>query len=918
MRHFIPLTVILLLFFSFTVKAQHRTKISGTLSDTVVRKPVEFAAIALLSQRDSSIVTSGITDFNGHFELKSVPKGRYIIKASHMSYEVLSKSIVVKGDVATTDIGSIPMKSKNMNLEEVVVHGKSTPVRVAKDTVEFNLAAYKPRANDVVEDVLKKLPGVVIDKDGGITVNGKSVTQVMVDGKRFFLNDPTLATQNLPADIIDRIQLVDKKSDQAEFTKVDDGASEKVINLTLKKDKKKGFFGSVRAGAGTDDRYDFGLRAGGFQGSTQLFTTGSYNNINRGGRGGGADFPNANRQGLNTAGNGAVNLNTEPLKDLSVNGSYRFNYGNSITENVSNRQNYEAEGSYLSDSRSSTNNFSRSHNFYSRMEYKYDTTLSMIFTPSLQFSNGDSYSSGASRQLGFDGALVNTEKSNNSSETESSRYGFDLLVRKQLPKPRQTFSMSINTSIQDNSSDGYTKQENFYAKLDSTATRNQNVLSDGKNNSVNVRASYTNPISKYFSGEAVYKFGYRYSSNENRAFDLNTATGLYDKLNDIYSRNNEVERYNNAIGATLNFAKEKFTANAGAEINITNMDYINQRGANVVDTSVVYNNISPMVNLSFTPSESSDFRLGFRANTRQPSIDQIRPLQNPNTPNSIYIGNSDLKQELQYALDFGYNYFNKKSFLSFNSYTTFSTTQDAIVNQTKRDDLGRNYYKAVNVSGLYNLGNFISLGKSVLNNTLHLGLSSNISYVHSPGFVNDVKYFTNQLQVGEGFKNYLTLSFLEIGAEIGWSYNKVTYEGLDEASSSAKKSSEYSTLSLNGSATAFLPAGFDVKSTIDVSKKYGDLASSNSNSLLWNASINKKFLKDKSLILGIMAFDILNKYRPFNRSVTSNYVEESTFKTISQTFMVTLSYNINRFGGMSVGGRRGGGPDRGPRNMMPM
>lgn len=903
MRH---LSIIFLSLLTISTFAQSRYKVAGTVADTSGKRMVEFATIALHSAKDSGIVASAVTDLNGHFELKNVPQGRFFIKASHMSFDAGVKHILVRGESTSINAGVIKLTAKTVSLDEVVVQGKSTPVRIAKDTVEYNPSAYKPRDNEVVEDVLKKLPGVSVDKDGGVTVNGKSVSQIMVDGKRFFLNDPKLATQNLPADIVERIQIVDKKSDQAEFTKIDDGETEKIINLTLKKNKKKGYFGNVRAGYGTDDRYDFGLRAGGFQGSTQVFTMGGYNNINRGGRGGNPDFPNASRQGINNTGNAAVNVNVEPNSKLKVNGSYRFNYGNAIKETAVSRVNYDTLGTYNSDNSTSSDSYNRSHNLFSRVEYQFDSTTSMIVSPYLQYSNGDSYNDKVSHEYGFNNELVNSEKNRSTNDNSSTGYGFNLLFRKGLSKPRQTVSLNTNLGIKDNDGDGITMQENYYAKLDTTYYRNQNVLNSGMNRTFDTRLAYTHPLGKYFTGELNYKFEYNKSRSGNDAFDFNSLTNQYDIINTEYSRSNAVSKYNNATGAVLNFAKGKFTANMGANLNLTNMDYFNQRGVSKVDTSVKYNSISPFLNLSFTPSEGADIGFSYNGSTSQPTIDQIRPLPNPNTPNAIYIGNPNLEQENQHNFALNYSYFSKTSFLSFNNYTLYNYTQNAIQNKSYRDELGRNYYQAVNVDGFYNIGNYATVGKSILNNKLHLSNSLNLNYSHVPGFLNEVKYFTNQFQVGEMVKSYLTLTFLEVGADIAWDLNDVTYQGLDDAGAKAKKSTRYSTFTFNGTATVFFPAGFEVRSTYGLTQKYGDLAGDADKSMLWNASVTKKFLKDKSLSLTVMAFDILDQYKPFSRNVTSNYIEETVFNTISQTFMVTLSYNLNRFGGMKMSGYRGG------------
>lgn len=878
------------------VLSQSRLSVVGYVSDTTGKKPVEFAAVALLSSRDSSIVTSAVADINGVFEMRNILPGRYLIRVSHMSFNPTSKRINAKSGDGVFNVGNIRMVRKQIALDEVVVTGKGTPIRIAKDTLEFNAVSYKPREQDVVADVLRKLPGVTVDKDGAVTINGKAVTQIMVDGKKFFLNDPSLATQNLPADIIDKIQVVNKKSDQAEFTKIDDGNTEKVINLTLKKEKKRGLFGSYRAGAGTNDSYDLGARIGGFENATQLVTLGGYNNINRQGGSGNVAFPNATRQGILTAGNAAVTLNYEPNSKLHANGSYRFGYSSSDRETTSNRQNFDTRGAFNSDSYSTGDAVNRSHSLYSRIEYKVDTTLSAIITPNIQVSNGDSRDAGSSHLFDTNGALVNSEERNSSKSTESLSYGMGILLQKQLKHPRQTLSVNVDGKIGDSSSDVLNFQKNFYAVKDSTNIRNQSVAVSGKSGMFSTNVAYTHPWGKYLTAEVNYRFQGTTSKSTNAAFDYNPSTRRYDVENSLYSKNYRNNEYKNAAGFFLNFANGRLVANAGANANIANQDYRNQMGPMWLDTTLVFRNISPSMMLSYNPNESHDISFRYNGNTRQPSVEQLHPVQNPNTPNSIAIGNPRLMQEFNHDFSLSYSYFNKETFLSFSNNVSGGITSNAIAGKSYRDELGKYYQQAVNVDGLYRVGNFTTIGKSVFTNKLHLSASVNIDYSHTPGFFNQVKYFSNQMTLGEALKAYLTLEFLEVGADCGYSFNSVSYEGLNENTAAMKTSSSYSSFSLEGSITVRFPANFEIKSTLDAARKFGDLYGRDESSYLWNGAITKRFFRDKSLALSIMAYDILNKYRPYARNVTSSYIEEVQYKAMSQLFMVTLSYSLSKFG----------------------
>lgn len=880
--------------------SQTKLNLVGTVSDSSGKKPVEFAAVALFSTKDSSIVASVVSDMLGSFELRNITPGRYLLKVSHMSFKTSSKRINARSTVGIFPIGDIKLAKKEIALAEVVVTGKSTPIRIAKDTVEYNAAAYKPRQQDVVADVLKKLPGVVVGSDGAITINGKTVTQIMVDGKKFFLNDPALAVQNLPADIVDRIQVVNKKSDQAEFSKIDDGKTEKIINLTLKKDKKRGVFGSYRAGAGAEGKYDLGVRLGGFKGATQLLALGGFNNINRQGSGGGVDFPSANRPGVLTSGSGAITLNYEPSKRLAANGTYSYGYSDSKRTTANTRQNFDKLGVYGSDGFSSSDADNCSHSLSSRIEYKFDTTLSATISPNLQYSNGASQEVGNSHLFDHGGALVNSEERKSNRTTESYSYGLDILLKKRFKQPRQTLSVDLDTRAGGSNSSSFTSQKNYYAVKDSTNLRNQHVAADGGNTSLASRIVYTHPMGRYLTMEVNHQFRYGYNQSTNTAYDFNAATNEYSLQNPQYSKNYRNGSYKNAAGLQLSFSNGKLVANAGFDGNVMSQEYRNQIGAQWLDTSLVFRNIAPSMMVSYSPSDAADFNFSYYGNTRQPSVEQLHPVQNPNSPNTILIANPFLSQEFIHNFSLGYLYFNRETFVSFNSSLVYSITNNAIVGQSYRDELGRWYQKSVNVNGYYNVSSYTTIGKSVLGNKLHLSASTTIGYNQMPGFISQIKYFTNQLTVGENIKTYLTLDYLELGAEVGYSLSSVRYSGLAENMAVAQSRKTYSSLNVEGSLTAFLPAGFEVKSTVEASRKYGDMVTSSDDSFLWNAALTKKFLSDKSLALSVMAFDILNRNKPFSRNITSTYIEDVRFTAVSQLFMVTLSYTLNQFGGAKV------------------
>ena len=342
----------LLLCFSHATSAQNPGAISGTCVDTILKQPVSDVTITILQRKDSSLVTFGRSNQDGAFQIQYLPKGIYRILATHIGYRNYSKNFEITDSSKQIDAGFVVMTSKAAVLDEVTITQESPPVIFKNDTIEFNAGSFKTKPNAVVEDLLKKLPGVQVDKDGKIKANGEEVKKILVDGKEFFGNDPKIASKNLPSDIVDKVQVFDKKSDQSQFTGFDDGNSTKTINLTLKSDKKNGMFGRASAAPGNKGRYQGSFNLNSFNGEEQISALGMANNTNKkgfsfldmfnfnggmsgGGKGGGGmeiTNPGLPVQGMGELNNsitttwaGGLNFNDNWGKNLSVNGSYFYN-----------------------------------------------------------------------------------------------------------------------------------------------------------------------------------------------------------------------------------------------------------------------------------------------------------------------------------------------------------------------------------------------------------------------------------------------------------------------------------------------------------------------------------------------------------------------------------------------------------------
>jgi hypothetical protein len=433
------------LFISTVVFAQKNGSVKGIAFDTIGKQPVIAATVTVVEKKDSSLVTFTVTDNAGRFELKGIPNGEYRLLITHISYHNINTFFTITNENKNAELGNVVMNDKTRVLSEVIVQNEAPPVTLINDTIQYNAGSFKTQPNASVEQLLKKLPGVKVDKDGTIKAQGEKVNRVLVDGKEFFGSDPKIATKNLPADAVDKVQVYDKQSDQAQLTGFDDGNYEKTINLKLKKDKKKGLFGKANAGGGTNERYEGKFNVNSFKGARQFSAIGMGNNTNAEGfsfmdilnftgelarmqRGSGGGNININisgddaaalginnnrNSGINTAWGGGLNYNNIIGNKIDFQSNYFYNRYNPNTESHIQRQYFLPDSSYFYKQNSFADNLNNSHRFNVNALIQIDSTSSLRIIPSFSYQKTNNKSQTDYQTLSEDRALTNEGFSNN-------------------------------------------------------------------------------------------------------------------------------------------------------------------------------------------------------------------------------------------------------------------------------------------------------------------------------------------------------------------------------------------------------------------------------------------------------------------------------------------------------------------------
>lgn len=912
-----------------TLKAQN-SSIKGTITDTINKQHLTNTVISLLRAKDSVLVKFTRSNNTGKFEIKHIPAGRFVLMITHPTYADYG-DILELSDTLSKDLGQISMTLKSRLLEEVFVRQQIAAVRMKGDTIEFKADSFKVRAGASVEEMLRKLPGLQVDKDGNVTAQGEKIEKVLVDGEEFFGDDPTMATKNLQADAIDKVQVFDKKSDQAVFSGIDDGTKTKTLNLTLKEDKKKGYFGKIELAAGPLNRWNNNIMANSFKSKRKLsvfgimsstgktgldwserekYGSGSNMEYNSDGgyfmwNGSNDDFENGNYygKGIPIAWNTGVQYSKKYDTDKqNINGSYRYGKINNSGGGSTIAQSILPNNTFTN--KESTDFFStkQRHSINATYEYQIDSFTSIKIIASGYKGNQSNLNTFNGLSLDSAGNQVNNSKRFNTAAGDNSSANSNILLRRRFRKIGRTFSLSFDQQYQASSSDGYLSSVNqFYSKtgaLLNTDSVDQRKISDVANSGYYTRATYTEPIAKKVFVEV--SFGRRVSNSQSEKLSYDkSADGKYSKLNTLFSNKYDFHVLTNSGGMTWRYNGKKLTFSAGGDV--ANADF--KQTDKLRDTTLKYTyvNFFPRSNFQYKFNSNSRVSLNYNGVTRQPSIEQIQPvLDNTNTLN-IAVGNPNLKQEFRHSFSGNYNSYKVLSQRGFNTYTSFSTVSNAITTNettaTSGDSIGKRTFQYINMNGNYSgyAGGGYNMKIKKLDLSVSLGFNANIS--RNNNVVNKLKNVTNYNSYGLTFSTY---KYKEKKFDINY-YANVMYNKSVSSVQAGKKTSYY-TQNHNLYFNYSLPWKLEINTNVDAEfRQRINAFDQNNNAVVWNGYVGRKLFKNDKGMIRLQAFDILDQNRGYNRIATSSIIREETNQTLRRYFLLTLVYNFSKNPGGNAG-----------------
>ena len=924
------LMLLMILFSPMAFAQQSGVNVTGSVVEQGSDTPIEQATVRLLNVKDSAMVRGVVSARNGSFTLKNVKKGSYLLHITFIGYDPLYQPLQITGKKNPVNVGKLELSDGAIELGEAVVIGKAPEVTVRNDTVEYNADSYKVTEGSVLEDLLKKMPGVEVDGEGKITVNGKEVKKVMVDGKEFFSDDPKVASKNLPAKMIDKLQVLDKKSDMAQMTGFDDGEAETVINLTVKPGMKQGWFGNAYGGYGSKDRYEGNAMVNRFVNNDQITFMGGANNTNNMGfsdlastmfsgmgGGGGRRGGFGAGSGITSSGNAGLNFSKEFKPDkLTLGGNTRYSHSDNDARSKSDRQNI-LPGDSSSYDNSEAMSRTKSDNFGVdfRLEWKPDTMTQLIFRPSFSLSHSMNDNFSDATTLDNERDTVNTNKSSNYSESNGYNLNASIDFSRKLNNKGRVFSATLSGGNSDSYSDGMNRSDIVYFNQ-TDALKNsiidQRSRYDNKGFNYRAYVSWVEPIGHNNFIQATYSISQRKQEALKNVYNQD-ADGIYNVLDSAYSqsyRNNFISQR-----ASLSFKSQRAKFNYTIGLNLdpsysSSENFVGDTTLSKITRKVV--NLSPMAQFNYMFDKRTNLRIMYNGRTSQPSMTQLQPVADISDPTNITIGNPDLNPRYTNNVFIRFQQFTPEKQRAFMIMANGSYIINDIVSYTSyNQETGVKTTTYKNVNGNYSGNVRMMLNTPLKNKKFSINSMTMASFANSNGYINEEKNTNRNLILSERGGIDFRSSYLDLGVNGNIRYNAT--------SNSLQKENNQNTFNYGagGYTTIYLPLNFKIESDVNWSTNSGYGDGFKQNEVLWNASASKSFLKNNQGTLRFKIYDILQQRSNISRSVTASYIQDSEYNTLGSYFMVHFIYRFSIFkGGASASDVKT--PGRGGRGRGPM
>lgn len=919
------------------VVAMAQQRVYGKVTNHKDGSALEMATVRLM--KDSAMVQGVTTDLDGFYLLSNVQKGRYVLVVNSMGFT--EKRVPLHVADKDVEMATVQMKEDVHVLAEVDVKGQAAEMTVKGDTLEYNTSAYKMGENAMVEDLLKKMNGVSVDKEGNVTVNGETITAVRIDGKKFFGNDVQTATKNIPAEMIEKIQVVDEKSDMAKITGIEDENTERIINLQLKQNRKKGMFGNYKGALGTDMlpeatdfvgwlEDDFRYNASTFTnimlGESQTTVIAGANNTNEIMMGRGRGGFGSQNQGITRAENIGVNTNVDLTSKIEkkdaqssmlFGGDVALNHNINNTRTDANKTTYSGDMTYLNHDSTAKVSKVWDANLRLELEYRIDTLNKLLVKPNISYTNSRSDNL-STYQYSRDEEQIKNGRQTRLSNSEDISAKLQIVYSHKFHKPGRSLSLDGNASLTNTKGFNKTLAENLLTgrnDVDQHADTKRNTIAYG------LKMSWVEPIygRNHFLETALSMNGNTRLSDKDQ-MSIDTITGsktegeyVYDSL---YSNSMRNYFFSEALEVNYRWVDEKYDLTVGMKVNPSQTHSINYYGGVLSrDTLRSVWNWSPNASFRYKMGKRNFVRLRYRGQSSQPSVDQMEPVRNNSNAMSETVGNLGLNPAFKHNIYLMYSKFNQENFSGMMTGLRANLTKDALVNNTLYDETGKAYCQTVNANGLpWDISADLMYNTPFCNKLMQFHTRTAVSYNQRLAYVSreqkaedivrmiDADAFmlgdeskTGNVSVSEDLSLRLTHNIVDLGVNgrVNYSY---THNSL-----SGSTASHVVNWTISGDVEFHLPKNWNISTDIGYTARYG-YQLSDVNEILWNAEVSKTW---GNATLAIQAYDMLQQKKNIVQVVGENYVRYEKYNTLPTYVMLNFTYKLNRMGSLKAKGAAG-------------
>ncbi len=961
--------LLLILMSVSVIQAMAQRNITGKVLESDSQEPVAQTTVRLL-KTDSTLVTGSLTNLDGLFRVKAPSAGNFIVQITCVGFKPYTKNVKVTADKDIA-LGTINLDPDAIMLKGAIVTGQAAKVTLKEDTFVYNASAYRTPEGSVIEELVRKLPGAQVDDDGKITINGKEVKKILIDGKEFMTGDTKTAMKNLPTSIVERVKTYDQKSDLARVSGIDDGEEETVLDFGIKRGMNRGFMLNADLAAGTKKRYSGRIFAGMQSSDLKIFIPLSANNVNdMGFPGGGGGRFGGGRQGLTATKMAGFNLNYEKKDRFKFDASIRWNHSDGDAVIRRSTEDFMS-GTTSTFSNSVNSNLSRGNSWDARfrLEWMPDSMTNIMMRPQFRYNSSDGLGEGMSMTFDEDpykyvrnpmddeamkilidhGIVKNRNINNSISYSDSKSAGGWLQFNRRLSRNGRNITLRFTGNVGEGMSKSFTNSLVEYLQLvtkdgkDSVYQANRYAVTPTKNWNYGLRATYSEPIFRQVYLQFSYQYQYSYTKSDRATYDFSTFPADFFGVKPLYrgwddylallggnplenfrddklSRFSEYRNYNHTAEMMLRVVRKAYNLNIGFQVMPQRSHFTQDYQGVHTDTVRTVTNVAPTADFRWKISKVSQLRFNYRANSSQPSMSDLLDITDDSDPLNVHKGNPGLKPSFTQNFRLFYNNYIQNHQRSIMANLNFSTTRNSISNMVTYDEAsGGRTTRPENINGNWNaFGMFMfntaidSAGFYNVNTFTTLRYNNSVGYVSINRNADSQKSTTKTTTIGERLAASYRNNWVELELNGSLEYMHARSE------LQSNNNLDTWTFSYGGSLQLTAPWGTQLSTSMNMNSRRGyNDASMNTNELIWNAQVSQSFLKGNALTLSLQLYDILHQQSTFSRAVDAMRRSDTEYNAITNYAMLHVIYRLNIFGGGNnrgpqggpggPGGRRGGG-----------